>query len=406
MTHPPLPTRYGSSFVQTAAGLCALAVVMGIGRFLYTALLPGMMATHALDESTAGIMAAWNYAGYLAGVLAMRGQGPGYRRYGFFIAFLIVSVASTVAMGLGASVFFWHGMRFVSGFASGACFVLCSSIVLDALTAAGKPELAGFLYSGVGTGIALGGLAAPFLEGRLGVDGAWIVAGIACVPLAFFSIAALSPAKTPYPVAPEQSSGPQRPSGTGNRKAYRVLLTAYFLEGFGYIIGTTFLVAQVRLTTGSARLAGVSWVITGIAAAVSAPLWRMAAKRGYLPMLITAFVLQGVGSLLPVVSQNAMAVFGGGLLLGGTFMGISVLSLQYGVQLSGRPSAYTIAIMTALYGVGQILGPFVAGMTAGEGEGFAFSFALSSAALFAAAAILVLGARTPDGSTATKVEQP
>ena len=386
-----------TGILPAAAGLATLAVVMGIGRFVFTPLLPGMMETHGFDEEVAGIMAAWNYAGYLAGVLLMRNEKPGMRRYRFLVANLALSLATTAGMGWVSSVPLWHAMRFFSGLASGACFVLCSSIVLDALAAVGRPVLAGFVYSGVGIGIALGGSMAPAMEGLLGPDKAWVGMGSFCIPLALFAFVFLHPKTAPAPVpASEPARIADDAASSKKRFAYLILLVSYFLEGFGYIIGATFLVALVKTTTDSVALANVSWIVTGLAAAVSAPLWRIAARSNYLRMLVAAFLLQGVGVLLPALSSAPAMVLAGGLLLGGTFMGITVLSLQYGVSLSGKPSAHTVAVMTALYGVGQIIGPFVAGMTAKGGAGFGFSFILSSLSLFTGA-LLLAGSRMRSG---------
>lgn len=66
-------------------------------------------------------------------------------------------------------------------------------------------------------------------------------------------------------------------------------------------------------------------------------------------------------------------------------MGITVLSLQYGVQISGRPSENTIGLMTALYGIGQIIGPIIAG-----GRGFIPAFLIASVCLFIGAALLTI----------------
>lgn len=65
-------------------GACVLIVAMGIGRFAFTAVLPGMMEVYGFDESVAGNMAAWNYAGYLAGVMLVRGV-KGKLRYTYFV---------------------------------------------------------------------------------------------------------------------------------------------------------------------------------------------------------------------------------------------------------------------------------------------------------------------------------
>ncbi|MDL2317401.1 YbfB/YjiJ family MFS transporter [Desulfovibrio sp. OttesenSCG-928-A18] len=388
-----LPRAYASGILPCLGGLCALVTVMGIGRFAYTALLPGMMEQYAMGEALAGAMAAWNYAGYLAGVLLARGEGPGRRRYVLFALFLLLSLCSTAGMGLVHTIPLWHGMRFLGGLASGVCFVLCSSIVFDTLAMANRPGLAGLIYSGVGCGIALGGIAAGPLVRLGGQAGAWLgMAGI-CLPLALAALVFLRPQVNMAPPvvakagqgAKDQSANPSR-----TKKGYRLLLFIYFLEGFGYIIGTTFLVALIKDASNSPQLAATSWIVTGCAAAVSAPLWRLAARRGgYLPMLCLSFALQGVGVLLPALFNSVPAALAGGLLLGGTFMGITVLSLQYGVALSGKASAYTVAVMTAVYGVGQIIGPFVAGL-AGQGNGFAPAFIISACALFLGAALLLL----------------
>lgn len=124
---------YENGLLQTLGGFCGLVVVMGVGRFAYTVLLPGMMREHGFGEDVAGVMAAWNYAGYLAGVLAMRGQTPGIRRYALLLVFLFLSLATTAGMALVDRAWLWHAIRFASGFASGACFVICSAIVFDTL---------------------------------------------------------------------------------------------------------------------------------------------------------------------------------------------------------------------------------------------------------------------------------
>lgn len=363
-------------------GACAFIVVMGIGRFAFTALLPGMMAAHGFGEDVAGMMAGWNYAGYLAGVLLMRKEKPGQRRFNLFTVFLLVSVLTTAVMGFAREWYFLHAIRLLAGFASGACFVLCSSIVLDTLAAIKRPVLAGLLYSGVGVGIAVSGLTAGPLEATGGSGAAWLGMAALCLPLASVSAVALHPERNyaPPPVASGDISTMQQ---KGNPK-YIVLLIAYFLEGFGYIIGATFLVTLVQDVTNSPGIARATWIVTGCAAALSTPVWRLAARRGYLPMLILAFILQAVGVLLPILSHSTIAALSGGLLLGGTFMGITVLALQYGVFLSGKPSANTVAVMTALYGVGQILGPIVAG-----GKGCYTAFVVSAISLLAGAGLLL-----------------
>ncbi|MDR0513260.1 MAG: YbfB/YjiJ family MFS transporter [Treponema sp.] len=376
--------RHENKGILTAlGGAFALLTAMGIGRFAFTALLPGMMSFHDFTDVTAGIMGSWNFVGYLAGVLLARKEKPGQRRFFLFAAFLLLSLITSAGMGFAREVPLLHTIRFLAGFASGMCFVLASSIVLDTLSAINRPVLSGLLYSGVGIGIATSGLSAGPLEAIGGPPAGWLGMSALCIPLVAVSIFALRPSRNYAPPLP-QASAVSSPAHKKTGIKYKLLILSYFLEGFGYIIGMTFIVALVQNVTNSPEIARTSWIVTGIAAAVSVPIWKLLAVRnGYLPMLILAFVLQAVGALLPILSSSALAAFGGGLLLGGTFMGITTLSLQYGVLLSGKPSANAVAVMTAIYGVGQIIGPVVAG-----GMGFHIAFVISAASMLAAAAIL------------------
>ena len=51
------------------AGLVALAVAMGLGRFAFTPLLPMMLNDGVVDLPTASWLASANYLGYMLGAL-------------------------------------------------------------------------------------------------------------------------------------------------------------------------------------------------------------------------------------------------------------------------------------------------------------------------------------------------
>ena len=69
MSNPSITVPRPSFLAVCTAGLLALAVAMGIGRFAFTPMLPLMIRAGSADVAAGGWLAAANYAGYLLGAL-------------------------------------------------------------------------------------------------------------------------------------------------------------------------------------------------------------------------------------------------------------------------------------------------------------------------------------------------
>lgn len=78
------------------SGFLALVVAMGIGRFTFTPQVPLMIAEYQLTLTSAGIVAAFNYLGYLAGSYdAMKAvKGVGYRLWAGLWGAVIITLLS------------------------------------------------------------------------------------------------------------------------------------------------------------------------------------------------------------------------------------------------------------------------------------------------------------------------
>src|SRR5947199_9072202 len=104
-------------FKIAAAGGVLMAAAMGIGRFVYTPLLPHMQEALHLTPALAGWIASANYLGYLVGALVTTVMPPpnAPRRV---IAFgIVLSAATTGLMAAGPSVALFSTFRFLGGLA-------------------------------------------------------------------------------------------------------------------------------------------------------------------------------------------------------------------------------------------------------------------------------------------------
>ena len=72
-----MPTRAPSILQAVAAAAILLLVVHGLGRFIFTPLLPLLVGDGQLTTSQGASLATWNYIGYLIGALiAIRWHQP------------------------------------------------------------------------------------------------------------------------------------------------------------------------------------------------------------------------------------------------------------------------------------------------------------------------------------------
>ena len=350
---------------------------MGIGRFFYTPLLPLMQRGVGFGPDTAGLIASVNFVGYLLGTLAAVLVPKGRARLFVFRAALIVSIASTFATGLTESIPVWLILRGLAGLASAFVFLFAAAMVAEALTAAGENARVGWLFGGVGLGIAMSGLLVRLLGGWLDWSQLWMAAGLlAVVPLPFILGTVKDTRVTPARKRLQVARLP-RPLPLW------ALFMNYCCEGFGYSIVATFIVAIVKARPGMEAVADWVWVLVGLTGLPSCIFWSWVAGRiGFSAALALAYVTQLVGILLPAATSAAWAALLSAIFFGGTFMAITALILAVGRE---GAKGQGFAVLTAGFGAGQIAGPLAAGYL------MARMRADFNDALFVAAGVILIG---------------
>jgi predicted MFS family arabinose efflux permease len=362
----------GVAYSGGMPGLIALAIAMGIGRFAFTPILPMMQADAGLGVAQGGWLASANYVGYLVGALtAIKLQ---WRPGTVVRAALVLVALATAAMAFTGDAGAWIALRFAAGVASAWVLVFVSSWGFE------RP---GTVFSGVGIGIAATGLICLVLMANgASSSAAWVALGL----VALAASAALWPSFRDRVQA--TASAAPRPAWTP--EAWR-LVACYGAFGFGYIVPATFLPLMAKQAIDDPSLFGWSWPAFGAAAAASTMIaGRLRASAGDRAVWIAANLLMAAGVLFAMpwpaasASLSLALVILSAVLVGGTFMVITMAGIQEARRIAGTGARPLIAAMTTAFAVGQIAGPLVVAFAGG----FTVALVLATALLLASAFFL------------------
>lgn len=280
------------------SGFVMLVVAMGIGRFAFTPQVPLMIADGQLTLTSAALVAALNYLGYLVGAWdAMRAhRGVEGRLY----AGIIGAVALTFLSSWADNAWL-HGMlRFVIGCMSGWAMVLTAAWTNEKLAHAGRPGLSAAVFAGPGAGIALSGLLAVFIHSsKLSASAGWLLYGLLSLLLMAFVSRWL-----PRPGDFHRSG--TKPEPLQLTADLRRLVWSYSLAGFGYILPATFLSQMAAARFPGSIFAQFLWPVFGASAVIGIGLSILlrGVGKSYQRLAIVLW-LQGVGVLAGAGHERA-----------------------------------------------------------------------------------------------------
>lgn len=370
----------GASHVPTAlhlalAGLAALAVSQGIGRFAMTPILP-MMQEEGLSLAEGGWLAAANYLGYLVGALStirLRLDPSLAIR-----AALAAIGVSTLAMGFVDGFAIWLVLRALAGIASAWVLVFVSAWTLERLADAGRAELAGVLYAGVGTGVTVAGVVCLF---GYRADASWIALGAVALVAAGATWVTFSFRHEPA----------ARSDQIQHRSGGWLLIFCYGAYGLGYIVPATFLPAMARQIVAEPLAFGSAWPVLGVAAAASTLIASRLGATDPRRVWVICMLLLAIGVAAPLFVPGLAGILLSAVLVGATFVTITLAGMQEARRLHGGAARPLMAAMTAAFAVGQLIGPVLVALAEKVPHGFTIVLVSATAVLLISA--LALSAR-------------
>lgn len=377
--------------------ITALAVAMGIGRFAFTPILPLMIQEGTVHLAQTAWLSSSNYIGYLVGALSLLKSN----RHSLFIVLGLTLVTLSTWLA-SLSGFAWLlVLRFLAGVASAWVLVSISAFAINWLKSR-QIATSGLIYTGVGIGITLTGLICSYFIFQSATVNAAVhsslsplssrlwqylggIALLATLLVTFLLVkinsqftstaAALIAAAKAHPSkALHTKASHTNPTSSSIPPPAKLklanVLTAYGLFGFGYILPATFL-PQIAKQWLSGQSYLLIWPFFGLAAALSVVLSQGLQRRynnvSLLGVWRVSQIIMAVGTLLPALWQSLAGLMLSALMVGGTFMVVTMAGLQVAAsQVMHYPKYNLSALMTASFAFGQLIGPLTALVTTGN----------------------------------------
>jgi len=399
--------RFHYGWVILAMGTLIVFGSLGLARFGYTLVLPAMQVGLGMENTQAGVLATANLVGYLA--LSLIG-GALASRYGprlVITAGLALAGAGMVMTGLSHGfmpVAFW---RTLTGVGSGASNVPVMGLVAAWFVANRRGMATGIAVAGSSVALIFLGPVVPRLLSVFEHGGwrvCWFLFGGVTLLLAIgaFSLLRNHPSEkglSPLGAGSNPAGGVGKPEGVDWGSVYKsgavwYLGLVYAAFGFSYIIYMTFFFKHLISEGGYSReSAGALFMLMGWVSLFCGLIWGTVSDvigRKY--ALAAVYLIQAVSFSLFALRPAAAGFTISAVLFGLTAWSIpAIMAATCGDVLGPRMAPAALGFITLFFGIGQALGPSVAGAMADALGSFNPAFLLAGGvALLGAVGSLLL----------------
>ena len=322
-------------------------IANGLARFGYIVLIPLLILSNKLTEEQSYQLGIALLIGYIFGSSAI----SLLQRYFYLEVIakfsLLVIALSFFACSLELPFFLAWLWRFLAGGASASLIILAAPLSLPYVRAKNRTNIAGLIFSGIGSGTVLSGLILPFLALK-DMNLAWYFLGSLSLLAFFFSLFAL------------KNKNPPKNKESSVRLEFSALLwfllISYALNAIAYLPHTLFWVDYlIRELNIEEKIAGSSWSLFGVGAICGSLMSGfLGAKMGARNAHIVVLLLKALSCFMALFGAKLFWLNLSVFLMGFGTIGNVVLASAMSLQLVGKKYfASSMSALTFAFGLGQ-----------------------------------------------------
>jgi len=390
--------RFHYSWIILIIGTLVVFGSLGLARFGYTVVLPSMQKALEMNNTQAGALATVNLIGYLA--LSVIG-GAFASRYG---PRLVITLGLALA-GIGMLLTGWASSfvpaaiwRALTGIGSGASNVPVMGLMAAWFATRRRGLAAGIASSGSSLGLIFVGPIVPHILSLYGGNGwriSWFIFGSLTLFIAIISLLLLRNRPSEIgskPLGAETNNSD--PNNKSNRiqwgRVYRsksvwLIGLVYIAFGFSYIIYMTFFFKRLVAEGGyTEQSAGTLFMTMGWFSLLCGVIWGTVSdligrKRALIIVYLIHTISFSLFALFPVPIGFTISA----ILFGLSAWSIpAIMAATCGDVLGPRLAPAALGFITLFFGIGQAIGPSIAGIIADAYDSFSPAFLLAAGVAF------------------------
>ena len=377
----PSSLHYG--WVILGAGICVMFACLGLGRFALGMLLPPMGEALHLEYGQMGLISTANFIGYMVSVIFVGRVTIKFGPRKTISSGLVIAGLSMALISYAGGLKTILVLYFITGVGSGLANIPMLGLVAGWFVKRWRGRAAGFMLVGNGLGVVFSGIIVPLLIAEIEGDGwrvAWMILGgvvLVIAALAGFVLKNSPDQVALQPMGADPSkdatnfadTGTNRSAKPGKKELYKLIQLGLVYSMFGatYVVYATFIVTSLVNERGfSAQAAGWFWSIVGVISVISGPYAGYIADRfGRYQALTIIFAQFSAAHLLALQGLPESCLYLSILAFGLSLWGIpSVMAATVGDLAGPTRAASAFGFVTIFFGVGQVIGPALAGFLA------------------------------------------